>query len=51
MSIEYSKAKSGPDSKRELKRSQDVAKDSLSLCLKDRILVLRLKIFWNGKEV
>jgi hypothetical protein len=36
------KAKSGPESIRELKHSQDMASDSLSSYLKDRTLALRL---------
>jgi hypothetical protein len=44
------KAKSGLEFIRELKRSQDVARDSLSSCLKDRTLALRLTTLEVGKK-
>jgi hypothetical protein len=44
------KAKSGLDSIRELKCSPDVARDSLSSCLKDSTLALRLITLEMGKK-
>jgi hypothetical protein len=44
------KAKFGLESIRELKHSQDVARDSLSSCLKDRTLALRMTTLEMGKK-
>jgi hypothetical protein len=44
------KAKSGPESIRELKCSYDVARDLLSSYLKDRTLALRLTTLEIGKK-
>jgi hypothetical protein len=44
------KAKFGPKSIRELKHSQDMARDSLSSYLKDRTLALRLTTLEMGKK-
>jgi hypothetical protein len=44
------KAKSGPKFIGELKCSQDVARDSLSSCLKDRTSILRLTTLEMGKK-